>query len=163
MTVFSKHHLAAALALGAAALVASPALAGEVTGNLELNVAVQSNCSFDTLSDIDFPNYTAGGVTINAATTIETLGCPNGTLVRVNDGLNYLNDARRMKNGASEDFLRYRVLRNLSDDWSSDGELLPDRDLEGKSSIMLRGQIFAGQWAVSGNYSDTLVITLDFP
>jgi len=163
MTVFSRNHVIAALALGATALVASPVLAGEVTGNLNLNVAVQSNCSFDVLSDISFPTYTAGGGVINGSTIIETLGCPDGTVVKVNGGLNYANDVRRMKNGQSEDFLRYRVLATSFDDWSASGEALPAPDFDGKAMITLRGQVFAGQWAVSGNYSDTLVITLDFP
>jgi len=166
MTVFSKHHLAAALALGAAVFVVAPAFGQGLTGNLSLNVTVNSNCALVNNPSIGFNAYTSGSDNLSSGTaTIQVSGCPEGTLVMLGEGANFEDNFRRLKKDDGNEFLNYKIFSdNYTTEWSTDGVPLsaPDQ-FDGSASILVRARVEPTQWISPGTYSDTLVITLQFP
>ena len=160
MTVFSRTHLTAALALGAAALVAAPALAQQTdTDTLSLNVVVQNSCSI-TGTTINFGTYTSNQPDhLDAEGTLDYQDCPaDATVTLSGGGFGNVND-RRLMNGSNT--LRYELFQDSarSDAWAANAVTVP---AAGSGSMIVYARINNQQAVQAGSYADSVQITITF-
>jgi len=157
MTVFSRNHLTAALALGTAALAASPTAADEA---LTIKVAVANACSVES-GTIDFGTYYRGQSGDKTAShNINYTSCPAGTIFKLSFGNNASGTQRQMEGPG---LLEYNLYYNadLTGLWDNDGYTLPE-SAELSGTIPVYGMIPGGQTAATGNYTDYVEINLQF-
>jgi spore coat protein U-like protein len=153
-----------------AALLALPAIgmAQTSTNNLTVTAVVQAACSVDAAA-LAFGTYDPNAA-LDQNSTI-TVRCTQGATFWLGLGAG-LNAAatRQMTDGTS--FLGYELYRSALDRTS--GTVWDNLDpgagshvtagLAGYSAytVNLYGRIPAGQWVPAGNYSDTVVMTVNF-
>lgn len=153
-----------------AALLALPAIgmAQTSTNNLTVSAVVQAACSVDAAA-LNFGTYDPNAV-LDQNTTI-TVRCTQGASFWVGLGAG-LNAAatRRMTDGTS--FLNYELYRSAADRtagtvWDNLDPGVGSHVAAGVAgyqpySVDLYGRIPASQWVPAGNYSDTVVMTVNF-
>lgn len=158
MTVFSRQHLAAALAFGAVSLVGSPVMAQE---ELKVQVSVKNTCTISG-GTINFGEYTNGqSEDLDATGTISFENCSGSTvLTSLSAGSSGNVNDRKMINGA--DTLNYQL-------YTDEPRNFPWVDhLEGISGagvnvLTVYGRIPGDQMVLNtGAYEDTLTITMTF-
>ena len=157
MTVFSRTHLTAALAIGAAALVASPAVAQQL---LTLQVTVANACSIES-GTIQFDTYYSGQqAALGAEGEIIYTGCPAGTTVILGTGEGTYAQ-RIMLNGSN--VLQYSLFKesNYTGDWQPDGLTLSESEA-GSGTIPVYALIAGQQSVTAGEYVDNVQITWSF-
>ena len=159
MTVFSRTHLTAALALGAAALVAAPALAQQTdTDTLSLNVVVQNSCSI-TGTTINFGTYTSNQPNpLDAEGTLAYQDCPADATVTLSGGeYGSVND-RRLINGSNT--LMYQLYQDAGRVTAWTGAVtVPEL---GSGSMIVYARIGNQQMVQPGPYQDSIQITISF-
>ena len=158
MTVLSRNHLFAAAALGAAALVAAPAVAQEL---LDIKVKVANSCAV-TGQAIDFGTYYRGqSADLPAEGALNLVGCPAGTIIVLGDGQFGGNGSRQLSAGGN--FLPYRLYKDpaFSDEWQSAGLTLAEDVMNG--SIPVYGVIAGGEdVSADEDYIDSVQINVTF-
>ena len=156
----------AILAVTAAALCATRASAASTNGNLTLQATVSDACSVtDAALTFGAVNPTAG--VIIPMTTNISVNCTLGTTfsVGLGDGSNATGGNRRLRRGATTDYLTYELFRDLTmtsrfgDTGSSDRVAGLGLGIAA-TPVIVYGKIPAGQTATSGSYSDSVQITL---
>lgn len=154
-----------------ATLLTLPAIgsAQTATTNLTVSAVVQAACSIDAAA-LNFGTYNNPNVDLDQNTTI-TVRCTQGASFWVGLGAG-LNAAatRQMTDGTN--FLGYELYRSAADrtantvwDNADPGAALHvAAGLAGYQaySVDLFGRIPANQWVPAGNYSDTVVMTVNF-
>lgn len=155
------------LLLAAAALCLVSGQAFAQSADLAVSATVVGRCvimssplAFGDYSPLDAaPLDREGGLTVQ---------CTRGSTVTISlgDGLHALGSQRRMENGTPEEYLSYDLFQDgaRSIPWGPDlidrvshtaGSLLP-------VNLTVYGRITAGQDVSAGNYSDTVVATINF-
>jgi len=157
------------IALGAFAVglaVAGSANAATATGTLTVQATVSDACSVaDAALTFGAVNPTAGVVVPVTANINVT--CTLGTTfsVGLGDGSNVSGGNRRLRRGATTDYLRYELYKDLlmtarfGDSGSSDRAAGLGLGVAA-TPIVVYGAIPSSQTAASGSYSDSVQITL---
>lgn len=144
----------------------SPARAGSVTGDIIVSATILDNCLV-TVGALAFGDLLSPGSADKDGTGTITLACtPNaGYDVSLNNGLNADGSTRRMKNLLSDDYLPYEIYLDpaRSTPWNSVNTVAGNASLLGVAVLTAYGRIEASdQSVVSGAYTDTVRITVDF-
>ena len=157
-----------AVVVGVMAL-AGGAHAGTSTGSLTVQATVSDACSVtDANLNLGQVNPTVG-VTI-PATGIVNVTCSLGTTfaVGLGDGLNSSGAQRRMRRGASSDYLDYNLYKDLLMT-SRFGDATVGERLSGllglglaATPVTVYATVASGQSAGAGSYADTVQITVYF-
>jgi spore coat protein U-like protein len=165
--------LGLAAAVSGVALMASfgeNASAATATANLGVSATVTNNCTISTAA-LAFGSYDP--VVAHASANLDGSGtvivaCTKGAVATVGLGLgsNASGSTRRMTNGASE-FLTYELYQNAGRTtvWGNSGSGLyspgaaPSKTAR---NFTVYGRVAANQDVVAGNYSDTVVATVNF-
>jgi len=154
-------------ALAALANLIAPvdAMAGTDTGTMTVTVTVSDVCAVDG-GTLDFGTYSGGqSAALDAAGAIAYVGCSAGTLTFALDGGGSGNvDGRNLTNGSGNSLI-YQLYRNSgrTQVWGEGSRALSLQLLvSGSGSIPVYGRIPGGQQAASGNYSDSVNVTLTF-
>ncbi len=155
-------------ALGAvAALTAQAASAATANANLTVQATVADSCG------VTDANLSFGTVSPSAGTALPSTGaisvtCTLGTgfSVGLGDGLNASSGARRMRKGATTEYLTYELYRDLIVQQRF-GDSNPAQRVTGGVGLGLVavpvsvfGMVPSGQASATGAYSDTVQITL---
>jgi spore coat protein U-like protein len=150
-------------------LAADDAAAQTATANLAVSATVTNNCTIST-APLNFGSYDP--VVTHAATPLDgtgtvTIACTRGAAATIGLGLglNASGSTRRMSNGT--EFLAYELYKENThaDVWGNAGAQLlsagaaPSR---APRNFTVYGQVPANQDVISGNYSDTVVATVNF-
>jgi spore coat protein U-like protein len=152
--------------LGFGLMAAGPSLAASTSANLNVTATVVNAC---TAADA---TLAFGTVSPSTGTLVPTTATINVTCtlltpftVGLGDGTNYSGGARRMRRGATSDYLTYEIYTDLllttrfGDTDSSDRAaglglgVLP-------TPVLLYGTVASGQSVSAGNYTDTVPITV---
>lgn len=165
--------LKAAVTAGAATVIggymAASSSAATATANLGISATVTSNCTISTVA-LAFGNYDPVGA--NLATDLDsngtvTVACTKGSTATIGLGLggNPSGNVRRMTDGA--DFLTYELYQdsNHTTVWANAGAgLLSPAAAPSKAprDFTVYGRVQANQDVAAGNYSDTVLATVNF-
>jgi spore coat protein U-like protein len=159
-----------AAAVCAAIAVPATALAATATSNLSVTSTVINNCTISTAA-LAFGNYDP--VNVNAAAPLDsagtvTIACTKGTSATIGLGLgaNASGTTRRMTDG-SGNFLVYEVYHEVAHTtvWGTAGAaLLSPAAAPSKAArnFSVYGSVTANQDINAGNYTDTVVATVNF-
>ncbi|MBC8412149.1 MAG: spore coat protein U domain-containing protein [Nitrospira sp.] len=134
------------------------------TGQLALNVTVQGSCIV-TASDVQFAPYDIGAASAVNQSSELSVNCNTGLpySVAIDGGANPGNSRRLAAAGGS--FLDYQLCKDsaCSNPWgdgSSFGTAYEGQGTGAADSVSVYGQIFANQSPPSGDYTDTVTITV---
>jgi spore coat protein U-like protein len=163
--------LVLAVVLCAAALVPAGASAQSATANLAVTANVAANCTISTTA-VAFGAYDP--VVTNAAAAKDAAGsviiaCTKGAVPTIGLGLgaNSLGPSTRRMLGVSGDLLTYELYQpaGYTTIWGTSG---PNLFSAGASvgraarTFAVNGRIPGGQDVATGNYTDTVVATVNF-
>lgn len=139
--------------------------AAEATTTFSVTAHVPTSCSISSVpGTLDFGDYADAQ---KDATTAFGVTCTSGGTytVGLNDGLNYSAPNRRMRIGATANYLNYelysdsgRTIRwgNAAGSWveaTGDGN---------EDSYTVYGRLPGSQGLIAGNYTDTITITVTY-
>lgn len=167
MNIHSKFRCCAAAIV--MALVASSAHAATATGNLNVSAVVADFCELGTTSvSLNLGSYVpTAQSSMSAAIQVR---CTVGTAANIGlgYGLNASGSTRRLKHATDPTvFLSYELYKpDGTTVWQAPGEAgVVDLTGDGTSQgFNVTGKIPSDQWSIkTGNYSDTVVITVTFP
>jgi len=156
----------AILALACGALAADTASAATANGTLTVTATVADACSVSDAT-VAFGAVTpSAGVTTPVSTNI-AVTCTLGTTfsVGLGNGSNASSGVRRLRRGATTDYLTYELYKDLAatsrfgDTGANDRAAGTGLGVSA-TPIAVYGKIPAGQTAASGSYSDSVQITL---
>jgi len=151
----------------------SPVVAATATANLQVTVNVNNNCTISSTA-VTFPNYdpiitdTTDPDDSNGGAV--TVTCTKGTVAHIGLGLGASPSGtqRRMKNSGT-DYINYQLYQNSGRTtvWGNDSNTwftpnpaaAPDKN---PRTFTVYGRIPSGQDVPAGNYSDTVVATVNF-
>ena len=179
--------LAITVAAATLAGISAPALAQTATSNLSVTASVAQRCSIST-TPVAFGAYdpvsthSAGGVDLNGTGALSVTCTKNSTGVNITLGLgaNFTGTTRRLANGAATEFLTYELYHPFTADPGSvctfPGTTVWGTALAGiftptnvanwgansAKTFNVCGTVARGQDAASGNYTDTVVATVNF-
>lgn len=153
------------------ALISAPtaALAATATANLSVSATVINNCVISTAA-VAFGPYDP--VDVNAATDLDgtgtvTIACTKGATATVGLGLgsNASGTTRRMTDG-SGNFLTYELYQEVghSTVWNTGAGLLSPAAAPSKAprDFTVYGEVTGNQDIAAGNYTDTVVASVNF-
>jgi spore coat protein U-like protein len=160
----------AAAGITFAGLGSTKATAATATANLSVTATVTNNCTISTVA-LAFGSYDP--VVANASANLDGTGtvvvaCTKGATATIGlgNGGNFSGGARRMADGVSN-FLSYEVYHEAARTtvWTtSGGGLLSTGVAPSKAArnFTVYGRVAADQDVPAGNYSDTVVATVNF-
>lgn len=160
----------ASAAIAFAGFGSTTANAATATANLGVTATVTNNCTISTVA-LAFGSYDP--VVANASTNLDGTGtvvvaCTKGATATIGLGLgsNASGSTRRMNDGASE-FLTYELYNETTRTtvWSNaGGGLLSTGAAPSKAArnFTVYGRVTSNQDVPAGNYSDTVVATVNF-
>ncbi|HEY5995207.1 MAG TPA: spore coat U domain-containing protein [Gallionellaceae bacterium] len=136
--------------------------AGSATAQFNVTARVGAICSV-TANTLSFGDYT--GLKADGVTTV-SVDCTNGLeyAVGLSDGF-YLNGAlRRMKHSGSNDYLAYQLFNNAGRTtiWNTSSGKVFGTGTGLPQALTVYGRIPAAQSALTGDYSDTITVTVDY-
>jgi spore coat protein U-like protein len=157
------------VAIAVAALGSTKATAATATASLSVTATVSNNCTISTVA-VAFGNYDPVGA--NASTNLDGTGtvvvaCTKGATatVALGNGNNASGSVRRMSDGASN-FLSYELYNEATRTtvWNSGAGLLATGAAPSKAArnFTVYGRVASDQDVPAGNYSDTVVATVNF-
>jgi spore coat protein U-like protein len=151
-----------------------PAHAGTATNNLAVSATVLGSCTVDPGAAIAFGNYDPTSGTPDDASGTITVQCTQGSSywIGLGNGGNHDGSTRRMAGGTGE-FLAYELYRSAADRdanavWDNTNGGLPNSIANVVAAGAqpythdVYGRIPVGQAVSTGNYSDTVLITVTF-
>jgi spore coat protein U-like protein len=170
-----KKFLVSTLALGAIALMATPAFAAVATSPLGLSATVVNNCTITT-TPVGFGNYDPLSASVNNASGTVVITCTKNaaTTITLASGNNFSGN-RRMSDGTN--FMNYEIYQPPSDvpatactwvspvRWGDTGaEIFTPQAAPSKAARTYNvcGQIPAGQDLAAALFNDTVVATVNF-
>ena len=155
----------------AAAVAATPALAGTATNTLPVEVNVINSCTI-AATPMNFGSPTAIGTSNVDRTSTVSLQCTNGANydVAMDPGLNASGTQRRMSNGAATPvFVPYAIYRDTTytaaAEWTAavGGTVSGTAGVSGLVSLTAYGRIPSTATSVgAGSYLDTVTVTVTF-
>jgi spore coat protein U-like protein len=160
----------AGAAIAVAGWGSATANAATATANLGVSATVTNNCTISTVA-LAFGSYDP--VVANASTNLDGTGtvsvaCTKGSTATIGlgGGANASGTTRRMGDGASN-FLTYELYQdsNRSTVWGNSGtDLLSPVAAPSKAArnFTVYGRVASDQDVPAGNYSDTVVATVNF-
>ena len=166
--------LIAGATIAGIALVAKPARAGTATGNMAVSMNVSANCTISA-GDLTFASYdpvTANHTSPLNGSAVLTLNCTNGAVTKVtlgqganaNAGSTEATPLRRSISGAN--FLSYWLFSDTGRTTAWGNTVATGASYTGTgasdSSVIVYGQVAAGQNVPGGTYQDTVVATVTF-
>jgi spore coat protein U domain-containing protein, fimbrial subunit CupE1/2/3/6 len=159
----------AAAGIAFAGFGATKAKAATATANLSVTATVTTNCTISTVA-LAFGSYDP--VVANAAANLDGTGtvvvaCTKGATATIGlgNGGNFSGGARRMSNGT--EFLTYEVYNEATRTtvWTNAvGGLLSTGAAPSKvaRNFTVYGRVTSNQDVAAGNYTDTVVATVNF-
>jgi len=143
--------------------------AQSATASLTISATVSKNCTITT-APVNFGAYDP--IAANATAPLDGIGtitvtCTKGTAARVdlNAGSNAQGAARRMTQGAAA-YLNYELYSDAAHSivWgeATNGMELPAAPNRNPRTFNAYGRVAAAQDATVGNYTDTVVATVNF-
>lgn len=165
-----RNLLVVASIVSVSALAPSGLEAQTATASLTVSASVTKNCTIST-TPVNFGAYDP--VAANAAAPLDGIGtvvvtCTKGAAAKVglNPGSNAEGTSRRMNQGAGE-YLAYEIYKDTTHstvwgdalDTALDIPAAPNRN---PRTFTAYGRIAAAQDATVGNYTDTIVATVNF-
>ena len=149
--------------------VSTPMFAATATANLPINATVAANCTISTVG-VNFGAYDPIGV--NAAANLDQTGtvtvtCTKGSGLSIDLGLgaNASGATRRMNDG-SGNFMTYELYSDngRTTVWGSGASGLAIAAAPSKAArnYTVYGRVPSGQDVSAGNYSDTVVATINY-
>lgn len=151
-------------------LSSSAALAGSTSANLTVSVTVDSSCSIST-GALTFPEYNSLGThssSYDDGTGSIIISCSIGTTANIglSGGNNYTDGSNHMNNGMSN-LLPYVLYQDASHStlWTNtypNKLTTPPAPNINPQTYTVFGRIPPGQSIPGGNYSDTVVATVNF-
>jgi spore coat protein U-like protein len=159
-----RKDLKIALGVGAAMALATAASAGSASANLGVSARIDATCTITT-SAVAFGAYT--GSEINATGSV-TANCVNGTAWTIGLGAGNGTGAtvsnRKMTSGANT--LGYALYSDAgrTQNWGNTigADTLAGTGTGASDSHTVYGRIAAGTVPAPGNYSDTVLATINF-
>lgn len=149
------------LGLAAVAAVASaPAFAATTSGTVDVTLNVDNACSLTTAA-IDFGTVTdfAAATTANSLTTLRCT--PSAVaVVTVSNGNNVNGTQRRLRQGATANYIDYNVTDASNTAWPSGGVSFTGTGAD--VSLGLRGVVPVQAAKPAGAYADQLTITVTY-
>lgn len=165
-----SRRIAISAAVAAALLVAAPrpvAAAGTASSTLTVKAKVLGVCTIST-NTFDFADYNPASATPLDVTGAIALKCTNGTTFRVElgTGANHDGTTRQMKGGPSAELLKYELYTDSARQsvWTageSKSANVAGAGL-GDYSIPVYGRVAALQNVSTGDYSDSVTMTVNF-
>lgn len=151
------------ITLGLAAVsaaAAAPAFAATTSGTVDVTLNVDNSCSLTTAA-IDFGTVTDFAAA-TTATSLTTLRCtPNAVAtVTVSNGNNVNGTQRRLRNGATSNYIDYNVTDSSGTAWPSAG--LSFTGTGADVALGLRGVVPVQSAKPAGSYADQLTITVTY-
>ena len=143
-----------------AAAVSAPAFAATTSGTVDVTLNVDNACSLTTAA-IDFGTVTdfAAARTANSLTTLRCT--PNAVaLVTVNSGNNVTGSQRRLRQGATTNYIDYNVTDAGGTAWPTAGVSFTGTGAD--VSLGLRGVVPVQAAKPAGSYADLLTITVTY-
>lgn len=144
----------------------------ETYANIPVAATVENQCTVDSFS-LNFGTYDPlslnAAAPLDAATSIVAY-CTRGTsaTISLSSGLSYAGGARRMT-GPAGAFMRYNIFRDSARtvEWNSVNTVVQTSTsktvpLGGLSGVPGYGRVPAGQNVRAGNYTDTVVATVNY-
>ncbi len=162
--------IVAAAGIAFAGIGSTRAKAATATANLSVTASVTNNCTISTVA-LAFGSYDP--VVANASANLDGTGtvvvaCTKGATATIGlgNGSNYSGGVRRMGNGGSE-FLSYEVYHEAARTtvWTNTGGgLLSTGAAPSKAArnFTVYGRVTSNQDVPAGNYSDTVVASVNF-
>jgi len=153
-----------------AAIAPATAQAATATANLSATATVINNCTIST-APLAFGNYDP--VSANAAADLDasgtvTIACTKGTTATIGLGLgaNASGSTRRLTDG-SGNYLTYEMYHEAARTtvWGTAGAALlspPAAPSKAGRNFTVYGSVTSNQDATAGNYTDTIVATVNF-
>jgi len=133
------------------------------TANMSVFADYENVCALLSTTDLDFGQIDNLNRDLRTSGQI-SLQCPSRTTWRVglNNGKYALNNQRRMFNG--KDYLNYDLYLNntLTQKWDSSNNRSQGVGTNGQQSIPVYGHVPQQPIKSSGNYSDTITVTLTY-
>lgn len=149
------------LGIAAVAAVASaPAFAATTSGTVDVTLNVENACALTTAA-IDFGTV-SDFATARTVTSLTTLRCTPGAtaVVTVNNGNNVNGTQRRLRNGATSNYVDYNVTDGTGAAWPTAG--LSFTGTGSDVSLGLRGVVPVQGAKPAGAYTDTLTVTVTY-
>jgi spore coat protein U-like protein len=139
------------------------------TANLAVSASVANNCTISTAA-LGFGSYDP--VSAHAATPLDgsgtvTIACTKGanTTISLDLGGNASGSQRRLKDGGTN-FLSYDLFQDAGRTtvWGTGGDVLtpPAAPSKAPRNYSVYGRVPANQDVPAGNYTDTVVATVNF-
>lgn len=159
----------AVLGTAAAAWIGvAPLQAATATANLSVSSTVTNNCTVSTAA-LSFGAYDP--VVANAATALDgtgtvTVACTKGATTTIDLGLgnNASGSTRRMRDGAN--FLTYEIYQDAARTtvWGTGADTFTPAAAPSKAArnFTAYGRVPANQDVAAGNYTDTVLATVNF-
>ena len=152
----------------AAALAASPAMAGTANGTMVVSATVLESCTVVATPMLFGALTEVGSANVDSTATLTLTCTPNADFdIAMNDGANASSGQRRLKHSANAEFLNYNLYIDAgrSQPWGNTAgtNTKPGTAPLGTSVHTVYGQIPAGVAGVSaGAYSDSVTVTVTF-
>lgn len=143
-----------------AAVASAPAFAATTSGSVDVTLNVDNACSLTTAA-IDFGTVTdfAAARTANSLTTLRCT--PNAVaVVTVNNGNNVNGTQRRLRQGASTNYIDYNVTDGAGATWPTAGVSFTGTGAD--VSLGLRGIVPVQAAKPAGAYADQVTITVTY-
>jgi spore coat protein U-like protein len=146
--------------VAAAAAATAPAYAATTSGTVDVTLNVDNSCSLTTAA-IDFGTVTDFAAA-RTATSLTTLRCtPNAVAtVTVSNGNNVNGTQRRLRSGATANYIDYNVTDAGGTAWPTAG--LSFTGTGADVSLGLRGVVPVQAAKPAGAYSDQLTVTVTY-
>ncbi len=151
----------------ALALVALSPLtfAAQKTATMPVTAAVVEACASLTATPLAFGNVGLGqSREVGANITVECAAGVTTAEVGIDDGTNALSGARRMRAGATSNFLPYVIVKTNNTPWGLVGTANSQRltfTTASPQTVTVVGRL-TNVAAPVGSYTDTLTVTLNF-
>lgn len=141
---------------------------GTVPYSFTASANVPRSCSITAASDLDF-GAISGLITANGdQTSTISMTCTGRTAwnVGLNNGLNSSGIVRRMRLGATTNYVNYELYRETgrTNRWgnTTGTDTLPGTGTGAAQSLTVFGRVPATQAAAAGSYSDTITVTITY-
>jgi spore coat protein U-like protein len=158
------------LSLAVLTLISVPAFAGQATANLNVSASVSAVCTISTAA-VAFGAYdpvvTNAAAALNGTGTV-TVACTKGASATIDlgNGGNLSAGSRRMTSGP--DFLNYALYKDAARTqvWGTGlaggATLTYNSATKAATNLTVYGTVPGGQDVTVGNYSDTVVATINY-
>ncbi len=139
-----------------------------ITFPFTATATVPASCELNTLNNLSFGNVPGLITTHHDQTTHFSYTCTNTTpwAISLDDGLNANGSTRRMRHVSTSQYVEYELYKDSArtQRWGNTLNVDTHNGIGTGSSqnVTVYGRVLANQTAASGNYSDTVTVTITY-